>query len=210
MEESFIPHYNNYKSEKGGKYLTGNSYMKDPDHNFIGEPYSLYHTRFGQKILLMGWLYNFTLEAANTNVMTVNEALLQPWFEQAMNEPNIDMIIATMHIDPTTPPEMDQIYEAVRSYHPTIPFILFTGHRHILYFEQLDPTSFTLESGKYFEVLGLVEFDLVNGQLENFSYDWYETSRDVSSEWHNVCTKWCRTFICWPTKQKKNSSQKKA
>lgn len=181
MEETFIPHYNEESSQLAGKYLTANSYKKGPKEQFLGQPYSIYETRYGQRILLMGWLYNFTLEAINTNVMTVNEALLQPWFIQAMQEPNLDMIICTMHIDPTTPPEMQEIYTAVRSYYPSLPFILFTGHRHILYFDQLDPTSFTLESGKYFEVIGLVEFDLNNGTFENFEYQWIETSRDVSN-----------------------------
>lgn len=180
MEETFIPHYNKNPNQMAGKYLTGNSYMKGIEEELIGQAYSIYYTRSNQKILIMGWLYNFTQEAINTNVMTVNEALLQPWFIQAMNEPDLDMIICTMHIDPTSSPEIEQIYAAVRSYYPTLPFILFSGHRHILYYQQLDATSFTLESGKYFEVLGLVEFDFENSTFENFSYQWMETSRDVS------------------------------
>jgi hypothetical protein len=128
----------------------------------------------------MGWLYNFTQEAPNTNVQVVSDALNEPWFADAMNLSGIEMIICTMHVDPQSPPELQQIYSAIRNYHPDTPLILFTGHRHVLYFEWLDPNCFTLESGKYFEALGLVEFDLINGQISNFQYKWVDTSLDVS------------------------------
>jgi len=93
-----------------------------------------------------------------------------------MQVENVDMIICTMHIAPQTPPELQQIYTAIRSYHPNTPVVMFSGHSHVMYFEQLDENCFTLESGKYFEVIGLVEFDLEAGQFENFAYQWIETS----------------------------------
>jgi len=179
MENGFIKHYNENPSQSIGKYLTANS-RKEPSNEFLGEPYSIYYTNFGEKILLMGWIYNFTLNSINTDVVDVSDALNQQWFIDAMNIEDIDMIIFTMHIDPTTPPEMDEIYSTVRMYHPNTPFILFTGHRHILYYEELDSNSFTLESGKYFEVIGIVEFDLENGNFNNFEYYWMDTSVEVS------------------------------
>ena len=159
--------------------MTANVRKKVKHQEFLGQPYSVYTTKFGTNILIIGWIYNFTQESKNSDVVIVSEALQQQWFQDAMNVPGIDMIITTMHIDPQSPPELDQIYDAVRQYHPTTPFILFSGHRHVLYYEQLDANSFTLESGKYFEVLGLVKFGLENQALTDFEYQWMPTSRSV-------------------------------
>ena len=178
MQETFIPHFNSDSRQNAGKYLTGNS-RDHKTNEFLGEAYSIYHTKSGEKILMMGWMFNFTQYARNTVVEPVAYALKEPWFMEAMAVPDIDMIVCTMHIDPNAPPEFEQVYDAVRAHYPTLPFILFTGHRHVLFFEQMDPTAFTLESGKYFEVLGLVEFDLENGQFDNFEYQWMDTTLDV-------------------------------
>merc|ERR1712232_1307065 len=121
-------------------------------------------------------------EAVNTNVVPISEALAQPWFVEAMKQPNLDMIITTMHIDPNDQTEMSEIYNAVRAYYPSLPFIMFTGHRHITYWETYDPNCFTIESGKYFEVIGLVEFDYDpqenNGVMTNIAHQWIDTSRE--------------------------------
>ena len=125
-------------------------------------------------------IFNFTQNADNTIVIDVSTSLTQKWFIDAMNEPNIDIIIATCHIDPQTPPELEELYMEVRKYHPIIPFILFSGHRHVLYYEKFNFNSFTLESGKYFEVLGLVEFNLVDDIfLDEFHFSFVPTSLDV-------------------------------
>ena len=53
-------------------------------------------------------------------------------------------------------------------------------YRHILYSEQLDDNAYTIESGRYFEHLGIVEFELENGIMSNYSQRWVDTSLDVS------------------------------
>jgi 2',3'-cyclic-nucleotide 2'-phosphodiesterase (5'-nucleotidase family) len=73
---------------------------------------------------------------------------------------------------------MDE-YHAIRKYFPTTPFILLSGHRHVLYYEQYDNSSFTLESGKYFEHLGLVTFELEPqepGSILDFNHQWLNTN----------------------------------
>ena len=115
--------------------------------------------------------------------MPISQSLQQPYFKEAMSKvtsQNVNMIIVTAHIDPQTPPEMSQIYKAIRSYYPNIPLIFLVGHAHEQYFEQLDVNCYVLESGKYFEVVGKLEFDLDDdNQIQNFSYEWVPTSLKV-------------------------------
>jgi len=54
--------------------------------------------------------------------------------------------------DPQTQPEFLQLYKGIRSFHPSTPLVMLAGHRHIMFFEQLDPNAFAFESGRFFEV----------------------------------------------------------
>jgi len=89
-----------------------------------------------------------------------------------------DLVVVCMHIDPESPPELEQIYAAIRKAHPNKPLALLSGHRHIKYFQRFDQNAFTIESGKYFEVLGKVRFELANGQINDLQYDWINTTRE--------------------------------
>lgn len=56
------------------------------------------------------------------------------------------------------------------------------SNRHITYFSWLDNNAFTLESGKYFEVVGHMRFDVnQNHQINQFNYEWVNTSRSTAS-----------------------------
>lgn len=132
------------------------------------------------------------------------------------------LFVSKFFLDPKTPPEMMQIYDAIRSVYPSVSFknknetktmwILIFSHFpidafgflgwscsptskkrkkerkkkerqkiiqiHICvfffslqYFEWLDGCSFALESGKYFEVLGHVEFDLAPNRNPKLKYE---------------------------------------
>lgn len=179
MEQTFIPTYNDDQPQERGRYLTGNVELAGPDKAFVGEPYTVYETKAGSRLLILGWMFNFTQETPVTDVTFVSDALEEPWFQAAMDEPDIDMIISVMHIDPQSTPELQQIYTAIRSYYPTLPYVMFSGHRHVSYFQWYDETSFTIESGKYFEELGLVTFNLTDGLFDNFQYEWMPTSVSV-------------------------------
>ena len=45
-----------------------------------------------------------------------------------MNIDNIDMIVVTAHVDPSSS-NLDDIYNAIRQYHAELPLIIFSGHR---------------------------------------------------------------------------------
>jgi len=111
-------------------------------------------------------------------VVDVSDSVLQEYFSEAMAEENIDLVVVLAHIDPQAPPELKQIYKAIRNAQPDLPIVLLSGHRHRKYFEWYDENAFTIESGKYFETLGLVRFRLSDGDFDEFSYKWVDTSRD--------------------------------
>lgn len=169
MRASFIPFWN-------GSYLTANSLMNDT-MQFIGAPYTVFTTRLGTKILVLGYLFNFTHNADNTVVVPVSISLTQPYFQQAMQVPDIDLIVVCSHIAPQFGPELGEIYQAIRAQHHETPLVMLAGHSHVTYFDQLDHNAFVLESGKYFEVIGVIKFQLwEDGNMHFLETNWVETS----------------------------------
>lgn len=170
MRASFIPFWN-------GTYLTANSVMKSND-DFIGEAYTVFTTHLGTKVLVLGYLFNFTHEANNTVVVPVSISLDEAYFQQAMQVAGVDMIVVCSHIAPQFGPELGQIYQAIRTHHPLTPLVMLAGHSHVTYFNQLDANAFTIESGKYFEVLGVINFDISSqdGSMQNLGTQWVDTS----------------------------------
>lgn len=195
LRRSMIPNFNTQAGESATRYLTANSFAKWPlvgdreegaagevDSQFeetpLGEQYTVRTGAYGQKFLVLGFMFNFTWEASVTDVEYVSQSVNDPWFAEAMAAGNdADIIFVPMHIDPQSVPEMNEIYEAIRSYHPDKPIAMLAGHRHRMYWKTLDPNAFVIESGKYFEEIGLIEFSIdSNGHFKDLSYDWLPTS----------------------------------
>lgn len=177
MKKTFIPLWT-------GRYLTANSLMRATDET-IGKPWHITTTELGHRLLVFGFLYNFTQEAPITYVVPVSISVGEEYFSEALQQEDIDMIIVVAHIDPTTPPELEQIYAAIRAQKPTTPIIMFSGHRHIEFFQWYDYNAFTIESGKYFEEIGYVQFDLEEGNYTDFSYEWFNTTREIFHSFSN-------------------------
>jgi len=121
-------------------------------------------------------MFNFTHEANNTVVNPVSVSLAQPYFQKAMTVPNVDLIVVCSHIAPQNPVELTQIYKAIRSYHRSTPLVLLSGHSHLTYFQQYDENCFVFESGKYFEVIGLIRFEIENAAIHSLQTSWETTS----------------------------------
>ncbi|ELR17382.1 5' nucleotidase family protein [Acanthamoeba castellanii str. Neff] len=194
MQRSFIPHFN-------ATYLTDNSLIKQTG-KMIGGPFYSFRTALGMNCLVMGYMFNFTQPAPMAEVTPVSQSLLEAYFKQAMQIKNVDMIVVVAHIDPTTPPELSQIYAALRKAQPTVPLVLLSGHRHITYFSWLDPNAFTMESGKYFEVVGHVTFDIdQDHQITQFQQEWVNTSR---SNFYSLAKKNAGNFLTERGRKTKN------
>eukprot|EP00005_Dracoamoeba_jomungandri_P005639 CAMPEP_0174261992 /NCGR_PEP_ID=MMETSP0439-20130205/12709_1 /TAXON_ID=0 /ORGANISM="Stereomyxa ramosa, Strain Chinc5" /LENGTH=495 /DNA_ID=CAMNT_0015346619 /DNA_START=63 /DNA_END=1547 /DNA_ORIENTATION=+ len=170
MEKNFVPFWNH-------TYLTANSKIASTG-DYIGDPYCVIETDMGTKLLVLGYLFDFTQNAPMTKVTPVSISLTEEYFKQAMSIPDIDIIVVVAHIDPQTPPELQQIYNATRAYHPDTPLIMFSGHRHVKYYEQYDANALTMESGKYFEVIGQLQFTLSKGNMVNISHEFISTELD--------------------------------
>jgi len=79
----------------------------------------------------------------------------------------------------------------VREYHRKKPLILLSGHGHILFYQDLDNNSFTIESGCFFQNLGVIRFrlegpfeDLSDAiephyQIVDLSHEWIDTNINV-------------------------------
>jgi len=91
--------------------------------------------------------------------------------------PDVDMIVVCSHIAPQFGPELGEIYRAIRTHHAATPLVMLDGHSHVTYFRQLDPNAFSLESGKYFEVIGVANFEIAkDGSMQNLTKKWVDTS----------------------------------
>eukprot|EP01087_Luapelamoeba_hula_P024611 TRINITY_DN943_c0_g1_i3.p1 TRINITY_DN943_c0_g1~~TRINITY_DN943_c0_g1_i3.p1 ORF type:complete len:533 (-),score=88.76 TRINITY_DN943_c0_g1_i3:19-1617(-) len=177
--------HSNFVNYWQGKLVTANILLKSTRQYLGNGPYYTFTTALGTKVLVLGYLYNFTQEANNTIVVPVAESLASPYFAAAMAIPDVDMIVVTAHIDPTPPTLLRPIYNAIRKVHKKTPLCLMSGHRHITYWEKYDDSAFTIESGKYFEVLGNVRFT-VNPKtqaMEGLTHRWIPTSKENLYKW---------------------------
>eukprot|EP00033_Pygsuia_biforma_P000238 GCRY01000297.1.p1 GENE.GCRY01000297.1~~GCRY01000297.1.p1 ORF type:complete len:513 (+),score=111.91 GCRY01000297.1:164-1702(+) len=165
----------NFANPLGKRYITSNTIIAKTKQPLSGNSYQVMETKLGTKILLLGYIYNFKKNADDVIVVNVNESLQEPYFKEAMQQ-DVDMIVVMTHIDPEFPPELDQIYAAIRKHQPNIPLILLTGHRHVTYFNQRDSQSFTIESAKYFQKIGLVNFELNNRRMSDVKHEWMDTT----------------------------------
>jgi hypothetical protein len=106
--------------------LTANSLFKT-NSSYLGAPYTVYRNQNGVNVLVLGYLFNFTQNANLTKVQDVSSSLLEPYFADAMMEEDIDLYVVIAHIAPQIPPELSQIYEAIRSFKPNAPLIILSG-----------------------------------------------------------------------------------
>eukprot|EP00003_Mantamonas_plastica_P029426 TRINITY_DN6966_c0_g1_i3.p1 TRINITY_DN6966_c0_g1~~TRINITY_DN6966_c0_g1_i3.p1 ORF type:complete len:555 (+),score=155.56 TRINITY_DN6966_c0_g1_i3:86-1666(+) len=160
-----------------GKYLTSNAFDKktqDPLGNF----YRVIDSAQGHRILVLGFIFNFDQNANNTVIVNPVDSVKQDWFKEAMNVENVDVIVTLNHIDPQgQKDQLEATYNAIRAVHADKPLILLSGHRHVLYFEQYDDQAFTLESGKYMQHYGWIEFTLSSeGKMEGMTHQWFDTN----------------------------------
>lgn len=93
----------------------------------MGAPYTVVRSQNGANVLVIGYLFNFTQNANLTTVQDVRSSLLEPYFADAMMVEDIDLYVVIAHIAPQIPPELNQIYEAIRSFKPDAPLVILSG-----------------------------------------------------------------------------------
>ncbi|KAG1855328.1 Metallo-dependent phosphatase-like protein [Suillus subalutaceus] len=181
MYTSFIPHL-------AGRYLTSNVNITifDSDGKSesvpVGNRYAKFTTRKGRRITSLGVIFNFTQNAANTTVQTVQDMVKEQWFVEAIaEEPDAFVLIGHM---PVSYDSWPTVINAVRAVHPLTPILVFGGHTHIRDCQQYDGRSMGIESGRYMETIG-ADLDAAKGNHDNITFTRrYLDQNRVTYEYH--------------------------
>jgi 2',3'-cyclic-nucleotide 2'-phosphodiesterase (5'-nucleotidase family) len=150
-------------------------------------------TQSGRRVLCLGYIYNFDQAANDSIVIHVQTSVKKEYFQNAMAEPAIDLVVVMNHIAPqNTGPQdlLSLLWKTIRGYKPETPIVLLSGHSHVEDFKWYDDNAFTIESGCYFQEMGRVRFDLdpSTGALNNstFEYGWIPTNREEFYKMVNI------------------------
>ena len=112
----------------------------------------------GIRILAFGFLFDFTGNANNTVVTPVETTVKQDWFQQAIRDRDVDLIVVFGHVAIRSK-EYDAIFKEIRSEQWDTPIAFLGGHTHIRDFKTYDKKAAALESGRYFETIGFLSIE---------------------------------------------------
>jgi 2',3'-cyclic-nucleotide 2'-phosphodiesterase (5'-nucleotidase family) len=132
------------------------------------EPLSVRHTvlhgpNSGRNLLAFGFLFNFGSFSPNSFVQWVEQAVAEPWFAQAVAAHAAEVVgVAVLAHMGWTDEAVELIRAAVRAAPggAHLPMVVLAGHTHIRVFSRLDENAGLLESGRYFDTIGMIGFDI--------------------------------------------------
>ncbi len=122
----------------------------------------------GIRVLAFGFLFDFTGNCNNTIIQPVEKTIEEQWFQDAIREPDVDVIVVAGHV-PVRSREFGDIFRAVRAVRWDMPIQFLGGHTHIRDYSKYDSKAYALESGRYMETIGFASIDnlaLPNNQLQ--------------------------------------------
>ena len=165
--------YNQTVPNFKGNYLASNIDILDPK---TGEriPLAARYRKFTTKnqklqVLAFGFLYNFRGNAKNTFVQKVEDTVEEEWFQEAIRDRDLDLILVTGHValrDDITGREYTNIFKAIRQVRWDIPIQFIGGHTHIRDYRKFDSKSYGIESGRYMETIGFMSIDGIKKGLK--------------------------------------------
>lgn len=143
----------------GDNYVSSNIDIYNPKTNKV-EPLAQRFKKIttknqGIRILAFGFLYDFTGNANNTIVKKVEDTVKEQWFQDAIRDKEIDLILVAGHVAIRSP-EYDCLYKTIRDVRWDIPIQFLGGHTHIRDYKRYDAKSYALESGRYMETIGFM------------------------------------------------------
>ena len=143
-------------------YVASNLDIYNPETGKL-EPLAPHFRKFatknqGIRILAFGFLFDFTGNANNTVVTPVETTVKQDWFQQAIRDRDVDLIVVFGHVAIRSK-EYDAIFKEIRSVQWDTPIAFLGGHTHIRDFKTYDKKAAALESGRYFETIGFMSID---------------------------------------------------
>lgn len=154
-----------------GSYLASNLDIYNPetgDREPLAPRFKKFTTKNqGIRILAFGFLFNFAGNANNTVVQPVEDTVKEKWFQDAIREKDVDLILVVGHVALRTP-EYLHIFKAIRSVKWDTPIQFFGGHAHVRDFRTFDSSSVAFASGRYMETIGFLSIDgLSTGKSKN-------------------------------------------
>ncbi|TID25137.1 hypothetical protein E6O75_ATG04342 [Venturia nashicola] len=142
-----------------GNYLASNLDIYNPEtgeREALAPRYKKFTTKNqGIRILAFGFLFDFTGNANNTVVQPVGETVKEGWFQKAIRDKEVDLILVPGHVG-LRMKEYETLYKAIRGQQWDTPIVLLGGHTHIRDFKKYDHKAVGLESGRYMETIGFM------------------------------------------------------
>jgi hypothetical protein len=139
-----------------GRYLASNLDYINPE---TGKPvpmaqrYRKFTTKNrGIRVLVFGFLFDFTGNANNTVVQPVEQTIKEDWFQEAIRE-DVDLFLIIGHVT-LRGPEYKALYDAIRGQKWDTPIQFFGGHSHIRNYAKYDSNAHGLQAGRYMETIG--------------------------------------------------------
>ncbi|KAF2007106.1 ser/Thr protein phosphatase-like protein family [Amniculicola lignicola CBS 123094] len=145
-----------------GNYLASNLDIYNPETGKL-EPLAARYKKFttknqGIRILAFGFIFDFTGNANNTIIHTVEDTVKEDWFKEAIRDKELDLILVFGHVDIRSF-EYATLYSTIRKARWDLPIQFFGGHSHIRDYKIYDSKSVALESGRYMETIGFMSID---------------------------------------------------
>lgn len=169
----------------GEKFLSSNS-IWTPDGTFFGQQYLVKEWESGASALIFGFMYDYYKSSDLVETIAPEVSVAEDYFHKALLS-NVDVVVVLAHIDPEKIRDTQTIFKAVRDIRPEVPFVFLAGHNHVKYFDWLDENAVVMESGRYFETLGTLTFDIgESGVLENLEQAFVPTNIELLMEMAQV------------------------
>ena len=164
--EKTVPNYSD-------SYLASNVDIMDPATGEL-QPLAPRFKKFvtknqGIKILAFGFIFDFHRNANNTVIQDVEKTVKEAWFQSAIADRDVDLIIVIGHVGLRSA-EYDLLFQTIRSEQWDTPIQFFGGHTHIRDFKEYDSLSTGIESGRYAETIGFLSIqNIKKGKTQPFA-----------------------------------------
>ncbi|KAK9898687.1 Metallo-dependent phosphatase [Cystobasidium minutum MCA 4210] len=111
-------------------------------------------------ITAFGILFGFDRADTGLKVQSVFDLIQESWWREVLeNSHDTDVFIVLGHMA-TRDKDWLLVLNSIRTYYPTKPVLIFSGHAHVRDCIRPDPYSQVLASGRYMETLGFTSITL--------------------------------------------------
>lgn len=133
-------------------YISSNVDVIDPetgDRTSIGPRFRKFTTKNqGIRVLAFGFLFDFNMNSNHSIIQPVEQTVKEKWFQDAIHDHDLDIIIVAGHIAPRDQTEFVTIFKAIRAVQPHLPIQFLGGHSHIRDYVKYDDRAFAIQSGR--------------------------------------------------------------